>query len=140
MIRVPTLLSSLCFCVLLSGCCKKKEDSGQKGSVAAASASAVPKETPSGDVTLQRKPFQVGAKRVVEESGELNLQLKMGPRDSTISEKESNRRTEEILAVDGDKITKLKVTYEAYSKESSKEDRARKAPDLLSGKTFLIEV
>jgi hypothetical protein len=139
MIRIHALLPSLVLCAVLGGCGKKKDD-GQPGAAASATASASATEAPDTGVLLQRKPPQVGAKRIVEESGELTMQLKMGPRDMTLTEKESNRRTEEVLAVEGDQITKLKVTYEAHSKESSEGGRVRKTPDLLSGKTFVVEV
>jgi hypothetical protein len=140
MIRANALLPTLALCALLCGCGKKKDDDGQPGAAASAAASAVATEAPDTGVLIQRKPPQVGARRVVEESGELNMQLKMGARDMAITEKESNRRTEEVLAVEGDQITKLKVTYEAHTKESTEGGRTRKTPDLLSGKTFLVEV
>lgn len=138
----PSLRSlALVFCLLAAGCGKKAEE-GAGAAGAAPSASAAQgevKEAASSEVTLQIKAPAVGAKRKVEESNVLTMQIKMGPKDMSIVEKETVRQIEEVLAVTGNLVTKMKVTYEENSEESTEGTKTKKKPDTLAGKTFIVE-
>jgi hypothetical protein len=72
----------------------------------------------------------VGTKR--QESSELVMTIAMtiDGRRSEMNVSESVKRTEEILAVDGDAVTKVKATF-----DSVQSDR----PSAIAGKTFIVE-
>jgi hypothetical protein len=141
---------SLALTMFATGC-GKKDAPGEAAPAAsgaasgAASAAAAPgvldrlKDVVSSEVTLQHKAPAVGDKRKVEETGEITMQMMMGKQEMKFTEKTAAKRTEEVLAVDGSTVTKLKVTYELNSKESIDDKKTRKTPDLLSGKTFILE-
>lgn len=146
MVRSSLRALALVSCLLAVGCGKKAEEgagagAGAAGAAPSASAAAEVKgkEAASAEVTLQIKAPAVGAKRKVEESNEMTMQLKMGPKDLSIVEKETVRRVEEVLAVTGNLVTKMKVTYEENSKESTEGTKTKKKPDTLAGKTFIVE-
>lgn len=138
-----SLLLTLVLSVGLSsvGCKKKEEGSGAAASASADSPGLIEKvkEAVSNEVTLKPKAPAVGMKRQVDESSETNMQIKMGAREMNIVEKETAKRVEEVMAVEGNTITKMKVTYEIHSKESTEGGKTRKTPDLLAGKSFLLE-
>lgn len=64
--------------------------------------------------------------------------MKMGAREMTLLEKEVTRRTKR-LAVEGNIVTKLKVSYEAHTKEVTDSGKTRSVPYTLAGKEFIIE-
>lgn len=133
----------------LAAGCGKKEGTDKEAPAAsgAASGSAAPaagmldriKEAVSNEITVQIKPPVVGSKRKVEGTTTTTMQLKMKNREMSFSEKTTSRRTEEVLAVDGTTVTRLKVSYEVNSKETTEANKVRTKPDLLAGKTFILE-
>jgi hypothetical protein len=72
----------------------------------------------------------VGARR--QESSELVMTIAMtvDGRHSDMSVSESVKRTEEILAVSGDAVTKAKVTFDSVQSTQ---------PSTIAGKTFIVE-
>lgn len=145
MSKISLLALSLLVACNLAGCGKKEGGDASP----AASASAAPaeekgvlgklKDAVSSEVTITKKPVAVGAKRKIEETGSVDLKMKMGAREMTLLEKEVTKRTEEVLAVEGNIITKLKVSYEAHTKEVTDSGKSRTVPDTLAGKEFIIE-
>jgi hypothetical protein len=141
---------------VLAGCGKKDGGSvaGEKGAagasaVSSAAASAKPddggmlgklKQAVASDVTITRKPRKVGEKRKVDHTTSMNLKIKLGPKEIAVNEDEINKRTEEVLALTGDVVSKVKVTYEQRTKTKNEDGRTG-APDknVLAGKTFIVE-
>lgn len=72
---------------------------------------------------------------------DLTLDVEEGgkKKTSTIKQTESETRTEEILAVKGDAITKVKVTYADISGAMGDGKDDHKKTDARSGKTYIVE-
>lgn len=140
-------------CVVVAGC-GKKDDAPKPGGSPSASAGGPAGSAPkaeegvfgklkqavSGEVTITRKPPKVGSKRKVEHTSNLTLDITYGPKKIGVLEDEVNKRTEEVLGVTGDLVTKAKVTYEQRTKTKNQDGRTG-APDknVLAGKTFIVE-
>lgn len=151
-------LVALSFAVLAVACGKKDPGDSPKGSAsgsAAAATSAAPKAEPKaepgvlgkltqamgGEITIARKKPVVGAKRKIEHTSNLTLDVSLGPKKIGVLEDEINKRTEEVLAVTGDLVTKAKVVYEQRTKTKNQDGRTG-APDknVLAGKSFIVEL
>lgn len=145
---------ALSFAVLVVGCGKKDEGDKPKGSTSASAAAATAsapkaeegvfgklKQAVGGEITITRKPPKVGAKRKIEHTSNLTLDVTFGPKKIGVLEDEVNKRTEEALAVTGDLVTKAKVTYEQRTKTKNQDGRSG-APEknTLGGKSFIVEL
>jgi hypothetical protein len=72
----------------------------------------------------------VGAKRQESSARVMSLTMTVDGRPTDVNVSESVKRTEEILAVSGDAVTKAKVTFDSV--EST-------GPSTIAGKTFVVE-
>ena len=144
---------ALSVAALVVGCGKKDEAEKPKGAPSVSTptaAAAAPKsetgvlgklkQAVGGELTIARKPPKVGDKQKVEHSSNLTLNIAVGPKKIGVLEDEVNKRTEEVLAVTGDVVTKAKVAYEQRTKTKAQDGRTG-APqkDILAGKAFLVE-
>ena len=145
---------ALSFAVLAVACGKKDETSKTPPATSASGAaatSAAPKaeegvfgklkQAVGGEITITRKPPKVGAKRKIEHTSNLTLDIALGPKKIGVLEDEVNKRTEEVLAVTGDIVTKAKVTYKQRTKTKAQDGRTG-APEknVLAGKSFVVEI
>lgn len=147
--RISTLSVLALSIVCAAAGCGKKDGSSEGAPAPSGVASAQAeskgvldklKDAVSTEVSITRKPPTVGEKRKISQEGDMNMNLKMGPKDMAISEKEVTRRSEEVLAIDGENVSKMKVAYEVHSRSSSEGTKTRQTPDTLAGKTFIVEM
>lgn len=143
---------------LLMGCgsdaSKTSASAESKGSAqpttsgsAAASSSSKPKEDvkDDGSVAITKHFPVVGDKSTETKSQQMNMKIALtspsGNFDSDGFEEELEEKTEECLAVEAKKCTKLKVTYsKAEMKNSLKGEPAETKPALFHGKTYVVEL
>jgi hypothetical protein len=127
------------------GCGKKDSPSGTAASGSAAAASEPSllgklKEAVGSEITITRQPPKVGDKRTVDHTTNVTMNLAFGPKKIDFSEDETSKRTEEVMALDGETITKMKVGYQ--SRKKTKTDNGRTgAPDKtkLDGRVVIVE-
>jgi hypothetical protein len=94
---------------------------------------------PSTDpVELLRIPPKVGEIRVVVEAVESDGTMLAAGREVRLAKKAETRRTEEVLAVDGDVVTQLKVTFDAVADHRTVGTNEQDVASPYAGKTFTI--
>jgi hypothetical protein len=94
---------------------------------------------PSKDpVELLRIPPKVGEIRVVVEAVESDGTMLAAGREVRLAKKAETRRTEEVLAVDGDVVTQLKVTFDAVADHRTVGTNEQDVASPYAGKTFTI--
>lgn len=128
-------------CALVA-CGKGKAQSDAKGDASAlAGADAAPPPAP---VTFTHKPPAANAK--AEEKGATKMTLSMTvdpgtgkPQSQELENGEIEDKSEEVLAVSGDAVTKLQVTYAEKSTSSKENGKAKTTASALKGKTYVVE-
>lgn len=117
------------------------------GSAAAGAGSAKPKDAPKddGSVTITKHFPVVGDKSTASKSQKMNMKIAMtspkGDFSSDGVEEELEEKTEECLAVEAKKCSKLKVTYTKAEKRNALDGKpadTKTAP--FHGKTYVIEL
>jgi hypothetical protein len=123
-----------------TGCKKLLSAAAEAG---AGAASAEPKDAPPKETGTKftKKGPAVGQKRSEETKTEVNLKLKMLGKDLKLEEVENQKKDEEVLAVDGANITKMKVTYTQDDKTQTENGKAGKTkPTSINGKTYIVSL
>jgi hypothetical protein len=120
--------------------CQKEAPRGQAQTTAASKpapiASAEAQPVQANTVTFAKKPLAVGAKIEHQASNHIAMTVTAEPaggkaKTSTVDSNEKNKRTEEVVAVSGDAVTKVRVTYQEL------DERDKGSP--LIGKTITVE-
>lgn len=116
---------------------------GSASAIAAASARTA-SATDRGAVTFTRKPPKVGVKR--EELSVMKMSFSMDvdpgngkPIRQETSIAETNKKTQELLALDGEIPTKVKVTFDRDEEAMTEGGNERKTPSKIAGKTYVVE-
>lgn len=135
------LLSSLCFV----GCDKKEEPKKDEAKKEEADKPAEKKVEKADDtLTIKVKAPAVGDKSEEKTKNDLSMKMEidMGAKKTTeFSEIESTDKKTEALAVDGNAITKAKVTYVEHKKSNNEDGKEKKTPpSAIDGKTFILEL
>jgi hypothetical protein len=128
------------------GCGKKDAGAGSAPTGSSSAAASEPsllgklKEAVGSEITITRKPTTVGEKRSVDHTTDLTMNLAFGPKKIEFSEQEVSKRSEEVLALDGDTVTKVKVSYQTRKKTKTDNGRTG-APDKtkLDGRVVIVE-
>lgn len=110
---------------------------------ATASAAPAPLKTaapPADPVTFTKKAPAVGDKREEEEKSDLQLQMTVTipgapPSTQDLTSHETKRKQVEALAVKGDAVTKVKVTYREVTRVTGEHEGATP----ISGKTYVVD-
>lgn len=147
--RLPSVTTAALvglFLVTTAGCGKKDAGTGAAPTGSSSAAASEPsllgklKEAVGSEITITKKAPKVGDKRSVDHSTDLTMNLAFGPKKIEFSEQEISKRAEEILALDGETITKERVTYQARKKTKSDNGRTG-APDKtkLDGRVVIVE-
>ena len=131
-------VSALAVVLVVSACGKKEEG-----------AKSDPKAAPSATTTVEAPTFTKKAP-VANQKAEETSKMKMGltldvdPTGSgksvntTMDTTQDQSREEEILAVTGDAITKVKVKYTTLDSSMTEGGKATKEPDPRVGKTYVV--
>lgn len=134
----------LCLLVMTGLCatgCKKPE-AKHEAPAASTSVSAAKPEEPKG-TTFSYKMPTVGSKR--DDTSAMSMSLTVDPTGTGKAQKsemamaESVHKTEEVMAVNGDAVTKVKVKYESYDTKATEAGKEKKKSSPLAGKTYLVE-
>jgi hypothetical protein len=91
-------------------------------------------------VKLPRPAPKVGDKRVETEAMTMEITIDDKGTKHAIKNTRSKVEEREALAVDGDRVTKFKVTYKAVEESQTVDGAARSKPSLVVGKTYIVEV
>jgi len=135
------LLSSLCFTA-----CGKKEEATKEEAKKEDKAEKTEKQAEKKDdgLTIKVKAPAVGDKVEEKMKNDLSVSLEIdmgGKKTSEFTEVESTDKKIEALAVDGNAITKAKVTYAEHTKANTEDGKEKKKPkSLLDGKTYVLEL
>lgn len=134
------LLSSLCF----AACGKKEEATKEEAKKEEKSDKAEKTEKADEGLTIKAKAPAVGDKVEEKMKNDLSVSIEIdvgGKKTSEFTELESSDKKTEALAVDGNAITKAKVTYVEHKKADTEDGKEKKKPkSLLDGKTFILEL
>jgi hypothetical protein len=106
---------------------------GIDATVAQAQAAPAPVE-----VKFTVAPPAVGDSREVTDTNKMTGTLKTASGEMPIVQHREEKRTEEVLAVEGPVITKLKVSYATIVNHEQAGDQEKKEKDPLEGKTFTL--
>jgi hypothetical protein len=94
---------------------------------------------PSTDpVELLRIPPKVGEVRVVVEAVESDGTMLAAGREVRLAKKAELKRTEEVLAVDGDVVTQLKVTFDTVADHRTVGTNEQDVASPYAGKTYVV--
>lgn len=133
--RSLVVLAALALSV--SGCKKLVAAAADAGAANGTEAKdAPPKET---GTKLTKKNPAVGQKRTEDTKTEMNIKLKMLGKDMKLAETENQKKDEEVLAVDGSAVTKMKVTYTEDDKTQAENDKPAKTKNTaINGKSYIV--
>lgn len=98
-----------------------------------------------GGWLFKKKLPAVGTRALEKDSKAINMALtvvlKAGakPEKMTMAESTTAERAVEVLSVSADAVTKIRVTYNSYKAESTKNGAAEPAKAELAGKTYVVE-
>ncbi len=130
----------IAFAVASTGCDKKEE----KAPPTATATPSAEKKVEAPKPTFTKVAPKVSSKD--EETSNMKMSLTLDvdpgtgkPASTTMSNNEVETREEEILAVSGDAITKLKVKYGTLDSTSNEGKGDTKKPDARAGKTYIVE-
>lgn len=90
-------------------------------------------------IVLGAAPPVVGSSWQEEELTELDLMVDMGGSKVRLQQDKLEKKKLEILAVDGDRVTRARYTYLTVSKKQSFGTEAKDEPSPIEGKTYLLE-
>lgn len=138
-------LGTAAFVLLLvsaSGCKQKASQDPAAGSSSVTAAATSDK--PAGVVFTHKAPA-VGDKRDEDETMDMNMDISVDlgngkPQKSDIKQHEATKKVVEVLALNGDAPSKVKVTYGTVEKkmtEGGKDKGAKASP--ISGKTYIVD-
>jgi hypothetical protein len=135
---------ALAAAVLAAGCSKKEPAGGSAGTAAPpataisdAAAAEVPADAAAETVTFTIKLPEVGEIRDVTDVQHLTGTVKANGADMPIVEHREEKRTEEVLALDGAVVTKLKVSFDKVIVHDQQGKDSKKPASPLEGKTFV---
>jgi len=152
--RTISLLALLGGALALAGCSKEEGSSKATGATSAApdpagpkpaqTAAAAEKKPASDEVTFKKKAPAVGDKRVSTSNLTMKLTMTLegigpSPKSISVGKVEAVEKNEEVLAVDKDIITKLKVTYNSKSDVDNKDGKEKTKSYPVVGKTYVLE-
>jgi hypothetical protein len=126
MIRLSAVAA--CAVALLAGC--KQKDEPARRVASAPSAADI--------LRVQVPPPRVGQRIEVTEVNHIAGTLRATGQETPMVQHQEAKLVEEILAVDGPVITRLKVTYAAQRSHEQLGEQAKKGDGPLHGKTFVI--
>lgn len=92
-----------------------------------------------GSVTITKKALKAGAKRVSLQKGKMHFVMKAGDKQVKIANQSLEEKHEEVLAVKGSAITKLRVTFKIATEIDKSKAAEKKKVSPLEGKTFVLE-
>jgi len=100
--------------------------------------------TSTGGVAFTRQPPKVGDRFVEQMTIETQLQLSTRkgdgpPQKSDLATREAETREEQILALSGDAVTKVQVTYTERTEVMKEGGRESKTPSPLAGRTYVLQ-
>jgi hypothetical protein len=129
--RALLLAAPLAIVAVLSACDKKTAGTGTTGSTPSAAASA---SVAAGPSLFTKKPLEVGAKWREKHTSSIEIDSPNGH----IHTSELNVTTLEVLAVNGETVTKAKLVVESQAREFlvGKSKQTVKTP--LNGKTYVL--
>jgi len=90
-------------------------------------------------VTITKKPVRVGHRRIAHQRSSVNFILDFGSGENKFATREAEERHEEILALQGSTITRLRVKFVKLLETSTKNGKKTIKPQPLLGKTFVLE-
>lgn len=144
-------VSAVFFSLLLAssaGCAKDDKPQGTATATAAATP-ASPKAKPAAveTITFLKKAPQVSTRTQQRSATHMNITINVDPtgsgkpQTSEVETTETETKTEQILAVNGDVVTKLQVTFveKAERNKQGKDVVPTNKPSPLSGRTFILE-
>ena len=144
-------LTAVFFSLLLAssaGCAKDDKPEGTAPTTGAASP-ASPKAKPASaqTITFLKKAPQVSTRQEERSASHMNLTINVDPtgtgkpQTSRVETTEAETKTEQILAVNGDAVTKLQVTFveKVQTNKQGKDVVATNKRSPLSGRTFVLE-
>jgi hypothetical protein len=99
--------------------------------------------SPAGGVIFTRRPPAAGDRYEEEWSMQMHLAMTMDrgqgqPQKTDLETEEAETRDEQILAVSGDAVTKVQVTYTARTEAMKEGGKESKTPSPLAGRTYLV--
>lgn len=119
--------------LIASVSCKREEQ------VAARPDPAAKKESRPAAVVISRKAPPIGQRLRVEKNTDFSFEFLVGATKTATGRKETSTRLEEVLAVDGMRVTKVRVTYEARSFEEVTSGTKSARPSPVVSKTYLVD-
>lgn len=139
-IMVIVLVAALAAC--------DKDSGGEKPAPAATpdqgsgSAAKDPAITPAAGegIKLPRPAPKVGDKRVESEAMAMDMTIDDKGTKHSIKTTRNKVEAREVLAVDGDRVTKFKVTYTTIEEGQTVDGKPRTKPSAVAGKTYIVEV
>jgi hypothetical protein len=144
--RLCTVLAVLALVLAPGAGCKKKEDppagaeAGSAAPVSDAAVAAVGDATVAGGPGLQFKVAAplVGQVAEVTEVNRVNGTLTAKGQQLPMIQHEEEKRVETVLAVEGDVVTRIEVTYLAKLSHEKMGDQEKKVEGPEKGKTFVV--
>lgn len=90
-------------------------------------------------VTITKQPARVGHRRIAQQRSNVRFILDFGSGEQRFATWEAEERHEEVLALQGSTITRLRVRFVGLTEESVKNGAKTTKPQPLLGKTFVLE-
>ena len=134
------VLATILLCIVLGSGCKKllkgKIDPSDPGDNGASSSGTVPVVT---GTTFSKKTLPIGTKRTEDTKSVVNMIFALLGKVNNLTVTESTTRSEEILEVTNDAITKIKVTFAEDAKSTTEPGKAPKVKaSAVAGKTYVV--
>jgi hypothetical protein len=142
--KLPGLLAWIAWLTVAAGCkdnaAKPRPSAppvaGETGSGSAPIAAAAPA---TDGIKLPNVPPRVGDKRTKAEDLTMKTFVEAAPgKQVEVVSMKREEETQEVLAVDGDVITRLKVTYGVQSEQRTTDGKTNDKTSPLAGKTYVV--